>query len=383
MNYFISSILLVCLTVASAFPRVDVLASRQAASSLSPISFTKPLLEPNIITTFPNGTWIENLTPRSVDGNFLATALSSPDVYLISSTSEFEPAKIASFPGNLGALGIVELGLDVFCVVVGNYSVSKATVTPGSWSIWQIDLNQANSSATHNTWSAWGKATTKESKSIPAITRKVTDLPKAGLLNGLTVLNPNTGVVLVSDSLNGSVWSVNVLTGHVTTVITDPTMKPHPELSGGLSIGINGLSVNNGYLYYDNTNEVTFNRIPINATTGVAIGPAETLIDNEFANIWPDDFTLDFAGNAWLACEWGHIAFLEGMTSGKKPGIKAVVQNVTMPNGFSAARFGTSEEDLKRGSLYVSTNGGPYSYGTENPAKGQLIRFDTAELGFY
>ena len=165
--------------------------------------------------------------------------------------------------------------------------------------------------------------------------------------------------------------------------VSDPTMKPNPKLSGGLAIGINGISVKNGYLYYDNTNEVTFNRIAINTTTSKAVGSAEALIDNEFANIFPDDFTLDFAGNAWLACEYGHVAFFEGVTSGKRPGIKAVVQNVTMPNGFSAAQFGTTEEDLKRGSLYVSTNGGPFSYGSEHPARGQLIRFDTAALGFY
>lgn len=379
----IYSILLACMPVVSALPHTGLGAVRQRAAGLSPISFTKPLLKPEIITTFPNGTWIENLVPRATDGNFVATILSSPEVYLISSKSAFEPLKIAEFEGNLGALGIVELGHDVFYVVVGNYSVSTATATPGSWSIWELDLNNFNSSREQQTWSSWTEHSSRAIAPTKAAVKKVADIPEAGLLNGMTVLDPSIGVVLVADSLNGSVWSVNVWTGKVDIAISDSSMKPNAELSGGLAIGINGISVRNGYLYYDNTNQVTFNRIAINTTMGHATGSAETLVDNEFANIFPDDFALDVAGNAWLACEYGHIAFFEGVTSGKRPGIKAVVQNVTMPNGFSAARFGTTEEDLKRGSLYVSTNGGPYSYGSGNPARGQLVRFDTSALGFH
>lgn len=379
IHSIITGLLLTSLATASALPYANTLESRQD-SNLTSITFTDPLLEPNIITTFPNGTWIENLVARSADGNFVATVLSAPEVYLLSSTNEFEPVLLAEFPGYLGVLGVVELGHDFFYVVVGNFSIKTATPTPGSWSIFEIDLNSYstdNHAAGH--WNNW-----KEKRANNGIkTKKIADLPDAGLLNGLTVLNPNAGIVLVADSVNGVVWSVNVLTGDTAIAVDDASLAPDASLSGGLALGVNGISVSNGYLYYDNTNQVTFNRIPINATTGKATGPAELLIDQEFANIFPDDFTLDFAGGAWLACEYGHIAYFEGVGSGKQPGIKAVAGNATGPVGLTAAKFGTTQEDLKRGSLYVTTNGGPFTYGSENPAQGLLVRYDTALLGFY
>jgi hypothetical protein len=58
-------------------------------------------------------------------------------------------------------------------------------------------------------------------------------------------------------------------------------------------------------------------------------------------------------------------------------------KNQTSPNGFTAAKFGTTKTDLQRGSLYVSTNGNPFTYGGPHPAQGQLIRFDTAPLKFF
>ncbi|ETN45255.1 uncharacterized protein HMPREF1541_09086 [Cyphellophora europaea CBS 101466] len=340
--------------------------------------FSDPILEPNILTTFPNGTWVENLSARAADGNFLATVLSAPEVYLLSSSGEFDPILIAEFPGYLGVLGIVELGHDVFYVAVGNYSTTAGTSTPGSWSVWEIDLNglSRGGEAKHH-WRDW-------KRDGQAKTKLIAELPDAGLLNGVAVLNPTAGTILVGDSLKGTVWSVNVRTGDAAVVIDDESMAPDADLSGGLAIGINGLSVSNGYLYYDNTNQVTFYRLPINETTGSASGPTELLIDQEFSNIFPDDFALDFEGNAWLACQYGHVAFLEGVAAGERLNITAVAGNATgLPHGLTAAKFGTTAEDLKRGSLYVTTNGDPFSYGSDNPAQGQFVRYDTAVLGFY
>ena len=363
---------------ASVLPQANTLESRQAAS-VSTISFSEPILQPQIISTFPNGTWVENLVPRSEDGNFVATLLSAPEVYLLSSTNAFAPLLLAQFPANTGVLGVVELGHDIFYAIVGNFSVKTFTSTLGSYGVFKIDLNGHEAGSRK---AGHGKLSKQTAKGVKVT--KVADLPNAGLPNGLTVLNPNTGILLVADSAKGLVWSVNVFTGKTAIAVNDPSMAPNATLSGGLPLGINGLSFSNGYLYYDNSNTVTFYRIAVNATTGHATGPAQPLADQEFANIFPDDFTLDFAGGLWFACEYGHIAYLAGVGSGKfQPSIVAVAGNSTGPVGLTSAKFGTSAEDLKRGSLYVATNGGPFTYGGPHPAQGQLVRYDTALLGFY
>jgi len=72
--------------------------------------------------------------------------------------------------------------------------------TPGSYSIFKIDLNgyaASSHTATH------GKLSKQAAKGVKVI--KVADLPSAGLPNGLTVLNPNTGILLVANSAKGLV----------------------------------------------------------------------------------------------------------------------------------------------------------------------------------
>lgn len=380
----ISSALLWASIVAPVCARVSGLRPRQAANDETPIMFSDPLLDPNIITTFPKGTWVENLVARSSDGNFLATLLSAPQVYLLSSTGATKPTLVAEFPGNLGALGIVELGEDIFYAVVGNYSVTTGTNTPGSYSIWEIDLNGWSTHPKRHDWSDSNWSDYHSKPPSHARTKHIASLPTAGLLNGLTILDASSGTLLAADSLHGSVWSINVHTGAVALAINDPTMSPVPSLSGGLSIGINGLSYASSYLYYDNSNTVNFYRIPISPSTGTPTGAAELLIDQEFSNIFPDDFTLDSQGNAWLACEWGHVAFFEGVTNGEKHNITAVAGNSTgLPHGFTSVKFGITEEDKERGSLYVATNGGAFFAEDtgERTLEGQLVRYDTKVLG--
>lgn len=375
INFSTGTLVLAFMNAVSALSSISQLETRQTETNLSSIGFSDPILAPTIVTTFPNGTWIENFVPRSADGNFVATVLSAPEVYLLSSDNSFYPVLLAEFPGYLGALGVVELGHDIFYAVVGNWSVKTATSTPGSFSIWQLNMTGYNDCISRNSWSTWN------CHRVP--TKMVAELPEAGLLNGMTVLNPIEGTVLVADSLYGTVWSVNVRTGDSFIAINDTSMAPQADLSGGLALGVNGISVVNGYLYYDNSNTMNFYRIPINTSSGSAIGPTELLVDQVFSNIFADDFTLDFAGNAWFACEYGHVAFLKGLGSGNHPNLTAISANTTgLPHGLTAVKFGTTEEDLIRGSLYVTSNGGPFLYGTDNPPQGQLIRYDTAVLGF-
>jgi hypothetical protein len=342
--------------ISNAIPITEPRVVNRAATTLNSTS----------IVEFPKGTWLENLAIRQTDGNALVTILSAPEVFLISTSNEFKPIKVATFPDAIGCLGIVELDHDVFYVVAGNWSTSTGLSTPGSYSIWEIDLR--NKPPQH------------------AKTTKVADLPGSGFLNGMTILNPVLGIVLVSDSYYSAVWSVNVYTGEVGVAVNDMTMAPLPDASPAL--GINGVHLLGSDLYYDNTNKATFNKIPIDLHTGKPTGPAETLLQSTTAEIFPDDFTIDFQGNVWLTADInGELDLLPSAASGSGSvgfNIVAGSEEDKSNTGWTAAQFGTKKEDVERGSLYVTTNGGPLNYPYQNwTAGGMLIRLDTVELGLY
>lgn len=106
---------------------------------------TAPTLTSTSVASFPKGTWLENLAIRQSDrsdGYALVTILSAPEVYLVSTSNEFAPIKVATFPNALGCLRIVELRLDIFYVVVGDWSASTGLSTPGSYSVWEIDMRE-------------------------------------------------------------------------------------------------------------------------------------------------------------------------------------------------------------------------------------------------
>lgn len=161
-------------------------------------------------------------------------------------------------------------------------------------------------------------------------------------------------------------------------------MAPEPSLAP-LRLGVNGIRVVGDYLYFDNSDTATFYRIPINPVTGVVNGVAETIVDNTFENVIVDDFTIDFAGNAWVVSGRGEVLFLGNATSGTTEDIQIIAgsQFDTSITGHTAAKFGTRRDDLERGSLYATTSGGAVNYFFSNwTAGGMVLRYDTAQLLF-
>ena len=134
----------------------------------------------NIVHEFPLDTWVENLVVRQTDGSIVCTLLTTPDVYLVD-PGNGRAVQVASIPGVLSVLGIVELGLDVFYVAAGNFSLVTFKSTPGSYSVWEVDLRGCG----------YGQK---------AKISEVATFPISGILNGMTVLNPVEGLVLIADS---------------------------------------------------------------------------------------------------------------------------------------------------------------------------------------
>ena len=245
--------------------------------SLIGVAFSAPVITD--LWDFPNGTWVENLALRS-NGQILVTLVTSPQIYQVDPTRA-QPAKLVhTFPGYLGLLGITEVQPDVFYVVAGNFSTVTFESTPGSYSVFEVDL------ATY-------------ASGTQAAVSKIADFPESNTLNGMTTLDSCN--VLIADSGLGAVWKLNVDTGATCKVISDPLMDPNPA-AGAPPLGINGVQVKNSTLYFTNTDQAIYASIPIN-TEGTATGPAETLTTNIVS---VDDFGFAptgiqlFAGNSEL-----------------------------------------------------------------------------------
>ena len=205
----------------------------------------------------------------------------------------------------------------------------------------------------------------------PARATEVARFPDAGLLNGMTVLDPSAGVLLIADSIKGVVWSLNVRTGATGVAINDTTMAPTEGL------GINGLHVRDDSLFFDNTAKRTFNRIPIDIKTGRATGPAVALLANK-TTLAGDDFTFDLKGNAWVVSgSSNEVYFLANAADPTNEPMSidsvAIIGDPTQLLGLTSARFGISTEDRRRGSLYVTSNGGVPQYMEANWTMGGTI----------
>ena len=182
--------------------------------------------------------------------------------------------------------------------------------------------------------------------SSPANITKIADIPEGVFLNGMTALDGD-GNVLIADSGKGVVWRLDTNSGDYKIAIDDPLMKP--AAGARVAIGINGIKIRNGTLYFTNTFQFTFNRVSINSN-GTAAGAAEVVVQNGMC----DDFAFDRAGNAWVALEADNT--LQKITP--EGAMTAVVGNKysTELVGPTAMQFGRTPQD--ESILYITTNGG-------------------------
>lgn len=298
----------------------------------------------DIVHQFPNGTWLENMAVRR-SGQILVNVLNTPDIYQIDPLhANNAPVLIHHIPGVTGLLGIAEIQEDVFYVLAGNFSIATFKSTHGSYSLWKVDLRTSRAQIDGPAYS-------------PAIVSKVVDITEAFFLNGLALLNKAKGLIVAADSEAGLVYTLNVETGVYVKTIDDPTMKPDES---SVLPGINGLKVQDGYLYYSATGPQTFNRIPINSADGTAAGPAEVIAKN----IVVDDFSLDTKGNAYVA-RLTDNAVARISTNGVVTQLAGNLNSTLVP-GPTCTGFGRTKRD--RSVLYVTTSGG-----AADPVNGTII----------
>ncbi|RSL94611.1 hypothetical protein CDV31_014241 [Fusarium ambrosium] len=267
-----------------------------------------------------NNTWFENLATRS-NGEILATRLDSPELWLINPSSR-RGRSLVTVPGVLSTIGIAEHSPGIFVFGAGNLTVNPLGIEPGSMKLFQLDFRQKR----------------------PSI-QLITDMPDASLINGITPFSQTE--VLVSDINLGVVYKVDVTTGISDTVLSGPDFA-----------GINGIRVQDGFLYYASTSNETFFRVPIDDNAS-ATGAAEVIA----AGVPMDDFVLTSDGTAYIAT-MGLNQVVRVDPDGRVSTVAGAVGSLDIA-GATSSRFGSSRNDKLV--LYVTTNGG-----TPSPVNGTV-----------
>lgn len=225
---------------------------------------------PRQLWNFTSYVDIENTHLRP-NGQLLMTTFTNASLYTLDPTSSNPTAElVASLAPSTALTGIASVGNDKFAViggVRGSYAYTNETV-------YTCDFSAG---------------------SEPAI-EVVATLPDAVMLNGMDSLPENPDIVLIADSRVGAVWRVNTTDGNVAMAYQGDLLLP-PE-NATVPIGINGLKVSNGYVYFTNTAKNLFARIAV-TDDGVVHGEVETVAEEDYD--W-DDFVIDSSGEiAYMA----------------------------------------------------------------------------------
>ncbi|KAK7952455.1 uncharacterized protein PG986_008183 [Apiospora aurea] len=272
-----------------------------------------------------DSTYIENIAVRQ-NGDLLITLLApAAQLYLIQNPHSDSPSVslVHSFGGGVeGLLGIAETKPDTFLV-----AGSSLSGQPNASAVFEVDFNHNNDN---------------KARATPS-TLLVANITEGLVLNGAAAL-PGCGreVVLVADSFLGQVFRIDARTGHYDVPIKSNT-----------SVGINGLKIHDGHLYFSNSVTVRIYRLRIAPDGSPAEGAAVETVATVKGENFLDGFAIGADGTVWAASNRGSTVYAIS------PDGKAVVPvlgsaDSTVVSGDTAAAFGRTEQD--RHVLYVTTS---------------------------
>lgn len=334
-------------------------------------------------------TFLENIASRA-NGDLLVTmAVPQANVFAIQNPMTSCPTMVPVFqvPGSNGTHGITEIANrpDVFVVAAGNISLSgnPANGVIGSDSLWELDLRTSGSAV-----ATGPKAGVNPDPACPAAlplevnARKIADMPMAPRLNGLAAV-PGTSAVLVGDSQLGVAFRVDTATGAVSTALDLPEMKPVPGAgSADDALGLNGMKVRGGALYFTTAASRTVYRIAIMPDgSGPMPGAAVETIAAVPTASWMDDLDVRDDGSLYVTTNTGNTllalqpaAAANGTVAGaaraqfNAPVIALGAANAPTVAGASSVAFGRGS--VSRNTAFVVTGSG------SEPAK--VVAVDTA-----
>lgn len=302
------------------FPNVILLAALFVVVQASPVLVAN---NARTLYQFQDHTRVENIAVRK-NGNLLVTLSDRPELYEVDPFNPSSPKLIHHFAGYSGLGGITETTPDVFLVNAGNITFGPIRPVPKSFSVWKVDLSYRHS----------------------ARVSKVTDIPEAVYLNGMTTLNARDGVILTGDCASGRVFRLDTNTGNYTVALQNELLQPPPNAT--LPVGVNGIRMFRDYLYFTNTFKAIYARVPVDLVTGAAMGPYEVLDSNVVA----DDLAVK-AGVGYLAGSIGNVVIK--VKSDKEENVIAGNLNSTVVAGATSTAFGRTKKD--KNILYVVTSG--------------------------
>ncbi|KAF7539690.1 hypothetical protein G7054_g1975 [Neopestalotiopsis clavispora] len=258
------------------------------------------------------GSWAENIAVRP-NGNLLVTLLSPlPQLWQIAEPWTDEPVAtlVHTFPADQqlnGLVGIAETAPDVFVAAGINMT------TPSLSSAWEVTFETSDDGSE-------------------------------------SVVTP----VLIADSIAGVVFRVDTQTGNVTTAAKVPEMAPLGNITSDKNIGINGIKIRDGYLYFDNSYAATLYRVKIDGTGFVAADAVVETVAVISEESFLDDFVFDSRGDVYIASNHGSTVRKVDVTTSNSVVVAGAAGQQTVL-GDTAAAFGRTDQD--RDVLYVTTSG--------------------------
>ena len=321
---------------------------RSACLALLGISNSQTILAPpaRLIYQFPPNVDAENIACRA-NGELLLSIVNEPIVYTLNPMQPSpQPEIIFQFPNATGMTGLAETNVpDVFAVVAGNWSGFGGVA--GTFAVWSLDL-----------------------RAYPYNVTRLAIIPQAIGVNGLAVVQDETGTILTADTEQGVIYGFDpskptptVAISH--TMLQPPPTSPPPER---IPFGVNGINVrksSNGQftLYFANSGKNIYGAQQIRPN-GQPQGQPRKLAELPIPDTY-DDFAMDSQGSAILA------AHPNSTYRVKLDGTVTLFQRspqLVEPTSSIFGRGSLKEENT----LYFSTGGTEGGGG----AGGQVIAFD-------
>ncbi|KAL2137626.1 hypothetical protein VTI28DRAFT_8731 [Corynascus sepedonium] len=308
---------------------------------------TLPLPARNVYQ-FDSETWIENLAVRPngdllliVDENVTAP-VHPVALYQLANPSSANPELTLVHSFDLGTvLGIAEIQPEVYAVLAENFTGNFEAV-PGTAKMYTFDFNRGEQ----------------------PVVSEVATLPDTAIgPDGIAALPGHPNTVLVADMYAARVWAVDITTNTTTTFVQVPEMA---QVHNFTQMGINGLRVSHGHLYFTNSDLKSVYRIQLNQCGSGAEASAELVANlTSVTPVFIDDFTIGRDGTLWVTSSGPENVVVavrpDGRGGFREPIVAAGGINRTDIQGDVGAAFGRgcSDHDV----LYVVTNGGLWGAG--------------------
>jgi hypothetical protein len=216
---------------------------------------------PKTLASFPNGTFLENLTVAA-DGSVIFTSYFGKSLLRLKDGELQAPFALL----DVHPVGIIGVA-DGFVMTAHGKAFTDA---PAFLSTNKVMLLSKSGTV-----------------------KQVVDVPEAQFLNGLVALSPKR--ILMADSVKGMIWAFDPSTGALTTWLADEQLTLDPTIQP-FRPAANGLKIYKNALYVSNSSRGTMYRVQLDAK-GNAAGKPELLIKSGPV----DDFAIDADGSIYAS----------------------------------------------------------------------------------